>query len=212
MTSQQIEKIKSTLSKQDPVLKKIIDKIDYPIIEPTDNLFHDLMSLVIEQQIHYRSTKKSFQKMLDLASIQELTLDNFHLLEEHSFENARFSVKKFETLNEVIELFTEKTIDWNSLSNDEIRNQLKKIKGIGSKTIDAILIYSLQRDNIFIHDDYHIQKIIPQLYGMESDGKLTANIRELSKKWSPYKSHAFRYLLAWKDASSSKKLNVDANE
>ena len=75
---------------------------------------------------------------------------------------------------------------------------------IGGKTIDALLIYSLKRDDVFIYDDYHIQKVIPTLYGIEADKKLTSNIKELSKNWSPYSSHAFRYFLAWKEHSKKK--------
>ena len=47
--------------KGDPVLKKIIETIPEPNIESTNDVFFDLMSCVLEQQIHYRSTKRIFQ-------------------------------------------------------------------------------------------------------------------------------------------------------
>jgi DNA-3-methyladenine glycosylase II len=200
----EINAIKKHLSDADPVLAKIIAEVPYPSIELSGSVFHDLMSVVIEQQIHYRSTKKTFERLLNQVEISELTPDNFHLLEEIGFGNARLSENKFHTMNEVIELFTGKEINWDELSNDEIKDQLKQIKGIGPKTIDALLIYTFQRDDVFIHDDYHIQKIIPSLYGLDADKKLTAKIKELSKNWSPYASHAFRYLLAWKDQNKKK--------
>lgn len=62
----------------DSVLKNIINTIELPKIETTNNVFHDLMSCVIEQQIHYRSTKKIFQKMLDDSGIEVLTPSNFY--------------------------------------------------------------------------------------------------------------------------------------
>jgi len=47
--------------KGDPVLKKIIETIPAPNIKSTNDVFFDLMSCVLEQQIHYRSTKRMFQ-------------------------------------------------------------------------------------------------------------------------------------------------------
>jgi len=57
------------LKKVDPILKEVIATIPFPQIVSTKNVFHDLMSCVLEQQIHYRSTKKIFQKMLDKSNL-----------------------------------------------------------------------------------------------------------------------------------------------
>ena len=80
---------KQFLVKSDPILANIIAQIPEPVIESTNDIFHDLMSCVLEQQIHYRSTKKTFQKMLQLADIGRLTLDNFETFEEKSFTNTK---------------------------------------------------------------------------------------------------------------------------
>jgi DNA-3-methyladenine glycosylase II len=61
----------------DPILANIIAHIELPIINSTNDVFHDLMSCIIEQQIHYRSTKRIFSKALERANIEHLTLDNF---------------------------------------------------------------------------------------------------------------------------------------
>ncbi len=49
------------------------------------------MSYFIEQQIHYRSTKRQFQKMLDKAEINELSLNNFSHFEEKAFVDVKLS-------------------------------------------------------------------------------------------------------------------------
>ena len=60
-------------------------QVPKPQIESTQDVFHDLMSCILEQQIHYRSTKKVFQKMLQAADLQRLSLDNFeHFEKKHS--------------------------------------------------------------------------------------------------------------------------------
>ena len=70
-------KIKKHLSQSDDILQDIIHKIDLPKIESTQNVFHDLMSCIIEQQIHYRSTKKIFQKTMDVSNFETLERDGF---------------------------------------------------------------------------------------------------------------------------------------
>ena len=59
-----IKKAKSHLIAKDEILKDILASIELPEVESTKSVFHDLMSCIIEQQIHYRSSKKIFEKML----------------------------------------------------------------------------------------------------------------------------------------------------
>ena len=87
------------LSAKDNILKQVISEVEWPATTSTNNVFHDLMGCVIEQQIHYRSTKKTFAKLLMKASLQELTLDNFEQLEE-VLGDVKLSMRKYETLKE----------------------------------------------------------------------------------------------------------------
>ena len=69
--------IKTLLSNNDEVLKPIIQEVTLPTLASSKSVFHDLMSCVIEQQIHYRSSKNTFTKLLQVANIELLTLGNF---------------------------------------------------------------------------------------------------------------------------------------
>ena len=70
---------------EDNILQQITLSIPKPFIQSTNNVFHDLVSCVIEQQIHYRSSKKVFEKMLNNSKIKQLSKDNFHLFEQNYF-------------------------------------------------------------------------------------------------------------------------------
>ena len=189
---------KHFLAKSDPILANIVAQIPEPIIESTNDVFHDLMSCVLEQQIHYRSTKKTFQKMLQLADIERLTVDNFQVFEEKSFTNAKLSINKYETVLDVVEFWKKGEVGWKSLSDDEIIEKLSSIKGIGKWTIDMILLYTLQRPNVFPYDDFHLKEIMVKLYGLNPNVKLKAQMIEISSAWGEHKSLAVKYLLAWK--------------
>jgi DNA-3-methyladenine glycosylase II len=185
--------------KFDPVLGTIVQQIPEPKIISTGNVFHDLMSCVLEQQIHYRSTKKIFQKMLNTPSIDILSPDNFTLLEEKALKDAKLSIGKYETVLGILEFWEKQPLDWFSLDDQEVREQLAKIKGIGKWTVDMILMYTLQRPNVFPYDDFHLKQIMTSLYGLDPNVKLKAQMIEISEKWGDQKSLAVLYLLAWKN-------------
>ena len=189
---------KQFLAKSDPILTNIIAQIPEPVIESTNEVFHDLMSCVLEQQIHYRSTKKTFQKMLQSADIEKLTVNNFELFEEKSFVKTKLSINKYETVLGVLEFCKKENIDWKSLSDEEIIEKLSSIKGIGKWTIDMILLYTLQRPNVFPFDDFHLKEIMVKLYGLNPNVKLKAQIIEISNAWNGYKSLAVKYLFETK--------------
>jgi DNA-3-methyladenine glycosylase II len=190
--------IQTYLSNADAQLERIIATIPVPESITTNDVFNDLMSCILEQQIHYRSTKKIFQKMLTAANLERLTLDNFSQFEEKAFVNVKLATNKFETINAVLEFWETNKIDWNTLSDEEVIAKLSSIKGIGKWTIDMILLYTLQRHDVFPYDDFHLKEIMVKLYGLNPNVKLKAQMLDISNAWGEHKSLAVRYLLDWK--------------
>jgi DNA-3-methyladenine glycosylase II len=187
------------LTENDAILKSIISTIPEPQFRSTNNVFHDLMSCILEQQIHYRSTKKVFQKMLNTASLEILTPENFSQFEEKAFSNIKLSTEKYETLLRIIEFWNGNKINFHELKDEEIISTLSSIKGIGKWTIDMILLYTLQRPNVFPCDDFHLKEIMIKLYSLDPNVKLKAQMIDVSNAWEEHKSLAVKYLLAWKE-------------
>lgn len=190
---------KQHLINADEKLAHIISLIPEPSVESTGDVFFDLMSCILEQQIHYRSTKKIFAKMLQRAEIDRLTLQNFGIFEAKALWDAKLSLSKDETVLAVLDFFTENKLDWNALSDDAIRQQLSSIKGIGKWTIDMILLYTLGRPDVFPYDDFHLKQIMTRVYGLDPSSKLKAQMLEIASLWGNHRSLAVRYLLSWKE-------------
>ena len=191
--------VEKWVAQTDPVLERIMLQVPKPVIESTKDVFHDLMSCVLEQQIHYRSTKKIFQKMLNSANLERLNLENFHFFEEKSFGSIKLAMGKYETIVRIVEFWEINKIDWHLLSDEEIIATLSSIKGIGKWTIDMILLYTLERPNVFPYDDFHLKQIMVSLYGLDEKVKLKAQMLEISEKWGNQKSLAVLYLLSYKN-------------
>jgi DNA-3-methyladenine glycosylase II len=186
------------LSANDSILKSIISTIPEPQIQSTNDVFHDMLSCIIEQQIHYRSTKKIFTKALERADIERVTLDNFHKLEELALPQIKLSMGKYETLLAFVEYWKENQLDFQKLTDEEVIAQLSAIKGIGKWTIDMILLYTLQRPNVFPYDDFHLKNIMVKLYNLDEKSRLKAQMLDMASHWGEHKSLAVRYLLEFK--------------
>ncbi len=182
----------------DSILNSIIAQITLPVIESTKDVFHDLMSCIIEQQIHYRSSKRIFNRALERAGITHLNLDNFSEFERISLSNLKISMIKVEAINALIEYWSANTPDFNKLSDEEVIAELSKIKGIGKWTIDMILLYTLQRPNVFPYDDFRLKNVMVEVYSLDPKVKLKAQMLNIAEQWGNEKSKAVLYLLAWK--------------
>lgn len=191
-----IHEINSYLSEKDLVLEKIIESIDLPEIESTHNVFNDLLSCVIEQQIQYRSTKNIFRNLLHKADLKEVTIGTFEQFDRYALIDTKLSMKKQETIHELVDYFSQHSHDWSSLKDEHIEEILSSIKGTGDWTIKMILLYTLQRNDIFPYSDFHLKKIMTEKYAITS--KLKKNMVEIADQWKPYSSFATRYLLEFK--------------
>lgn len=191
--------IRTQLSQKDAVLTDIMAQIPWPEIESTHNVFNDLMSCLIEQQIHYRSSKKTFQKIMQTASLDQLRVQNFSQLEESGLQQVKLSMQKYKAILSALDFFKENEIAWADKTDKEVREILGQIKGVGSWTIDMILLYTLERENIFPADDYHLRLIMTKLYTLDPQARLKAQQKAVAEHWVPYKSFAVKYLLAYKD-------------
>lgn len=102
-------------------------------------------------------------------------------------------------MNKGLDFFIKNKLDWNTLSDDAIRQHLSSIKGIGNWTIDMILLYTLGRPDVFPYDDFHLKQIMTRVYGLDSSSKLKAQMLEIASLWGNHRSLAVKYLLSWKE-------------
>ena len=89
------------------------------------------------------------------------------------------------------------------MSNEELIKYLTQIKGVGQWTVEMILMFTLGREDVFAVDDLGIQQAVCKLYKIDASEKkvMKEKMLTISKKWSPYRTYACRYLWGWKDAT-----------
>ncbi|WP_445747294.1 DNA-3-methyladenine glycosylase family protein [Polaribacter sp.] len=182
----------------DPILEKIRQQLDVPHFISTNDVFHDMLSCIIEQQIHYRSSKRIFAKALERSGLERVTIETFDLFEKLGISQLKLSMSKYETLMAFTNFWRNNTLDFSTLTDEEVKAALSGIKGIGTWTIDMILLYTLQRPNVFPVDDFHLKQVMISLYKLHPTQKLKTNMLAIAAQWENQKSLATLYLLDWK--------------
>jgi DNA-3-methyladenine glycosylase II len=88
------------------------------------------MSCLIEQQIHYRSTKHIFEKALATAGITLLTPANFAHFEEVAMSSMKLSVNKLATINRFVSYWEEKQPNFFEQSDEAVKKALSSKRSL----------------------------------------------------------------------------------
>ena len=73
--------------------------------------------------------------------------------------------------------------------DEEIRDMLLSIKGVGPWTCDMFLMFSVGRDDIFAPKDLGLQSGIKLIYNLDTRPNEQEAL-EYSYKWAPYRTYA----------------------
>ena len=61
-----------------------------------------------------------------------------------------------------------------------------------------ILLFTLERHDIFPTGDYQLKKAMCEAYHLEENKSLEGKMEAIASKWSPYRGVACRYLWRWR--------------
>lgn len=199
--SKPYHEIAKILSEKDPVLKQVIDEVKGEIKpNPSIDIYLDLLNSIASQQLSIKVVEKIWQRFLDLFSDQYPHPKEVVALEISQLRAVGFSNSKSNYIQNVAEFSLKNNMSFeylNELSDDEIISYLTQIKGVGKWTVQMILMFPMDRPNVFPVDDYGIQSKMMKWYGIELEKKELRNkLIEISENWAPYKTLACKYL--WK--------------
>ena len=159
--------------------------------------FEGICALVIEQQISVAAANSIKNKIFNL--MQNITSKEFINLNEKLLRNAGLSRPKINYLKGIAENEVCKKFDFNKIqlmSDDEARDYLCGLKGIGEWTADCYLMACLGRQDIWPLADIGLQEGVKKLMNLKQRPDQNKMLH-LAKKWRPYRSVAANLL--WND-------------
>src|SRR6187401_1954678 len=178
------------LSRKDKELRKIIKQHGYPPMWTRPATFQSLILFILEQQVSLASAYAAFKKLKE--KVEYVTPAKILSLTNAELRSCYFSRQKIVYARELAKAVQSKQLRLNKFSNaheDEIRLELKKIKGIGDWTVDVYLMHALQRSDLFPLGDIALVnslKEIKQLHPHTTKG----NMLKIAEPWRPYRTVA----------------------
>jgi DNA-3-methyladenine glycosylase II len=182
------------LSERDEILGNLIAL--YPIERLTNhhNPFHTLARAVVGQQISVKAADSIWSRLEKY--LETMSSESFLRIEVEILRGCGLSRQKVEYLTAIASAFHGGTLTpdrWTEMSDEDVRRQLVKVRGIGTWTAEMFLIFHLHRPDIFPLGDLGLVNAIQRAYADERPLS-TEEIRQLAKRWQPYRTVATWYL------------------
>lgn len=188
-----------TYLKRDPILIREIENIDVVVKpEPNADVYHSLLSSIVAQQLSTKVVRIIWNRFVDLFQDRypdpRILIDMDHeLLRGVGLSNSKANyvrnVAEFSLNNEMSYEYLHK------MSDEEIIGYLTRIKGVGVWTVQMILMFPMDRPNVFPVDDLGIQNVMKKMYKLDLEKKeLRQRLHEIAEQWHPYRSLACKYI------------------
>lgn len=189
------EKEISYLKNKDEKLAEVIEKVGLIERETDPEIFSALVHHIVGQQISTKAQATIWERMKNsLGAVTPETILNVSIEEIRSFG---ISIRKVEYIKDFAEKVHTGEFDIEAaekMEDDELIKYLTALKGVGVWTAEMILLFCLQRPNVFSFDDLAIQRGLRMVYHHRKiDRKLFEKYR---RRFSPYCSVASLYLWA----------------
>ena len=185
--------------RRDPVLYEAISGLDIVIKPELDiDIYVSLLNSIVSQQLSIKVVRIIWRRFTDIfpggyPDANQLLLTDHRLLRRVGLSNSKANylknVAEFKLQNDM-------SFDYlQSMTDEEVIRYLTQIKGVGKWTVQMILMFPMDRPNVFPVDDLGIRNVMKDLYGLQMEEKeLRGKLMEIAENWHPYKSLASKYI------------------
>lgn len=185
----------SYLRQKDKRLCEVIDRVGHVERTVDTDLFSSVAHHIIGQQISTKAQATIWQRMQD--ALGEVNAETIVSAGVPRLQGLGMSFRKAEYITDFAEKVHTGAFDLDAvehMSDEDAIRELCSLKGIGVWTAEMILLFCMQRPDIFSFDDLAIQRGLRMVYHHRSiDRRLFEKYR---RRFHPYCSVASLYLWA----------------
>jgi len=185
---------------KDPVILAIVEAQAPLTSSRSEDLYYKLLGSIVSQQLSTKVAATIFRRFTELFPANypspQLLLD----APDELLRSAGLSFQKIGYVRNVAAFALQGNLEHstiNAMGDEDLIKHLTQIKGVGRWTVEMLLMFALERPDVFPVDDLGIQNAMKRHYGLEETGKpLRLKMMEISEIWRPYRTIASKYL--WK--------------
>jgi DNA-3-methyladenine glycosylase II len=179
-----------------PALGEIIDRVGAhrPIITPDP--FAALVNSVTHQQVSMIAAAAVYRRVRALCPRGRLSAKALRAVDFDTLRATGLSRQKTQYILNLAEAFGTRQLSaarLRAMTDEEVIAATTAIKGIGRWTAEMLLIFCLERPDVWPIDDLGLRKAVRAFVGA-ADFLPTDEIQALAEPWRPYRSYATWYL------------------
>ncbi|HEY1085796.1 MAG TPA: DNA-3-methyladenine glycosylase [Candidatus Saccharimonadales bacterium] len=186
------------LQENDPALARLIQQYPAPSFEKHTNYYHELVDSIISQQLSVKAARTIEGRFKDLFGGNFPSPEQILTKDAEELRAVGLSRPKANYIQDLARKILDGTIRFDtidSLSNDEIIEELTKVKGIGVWTVHMFLMFCMGRLDVLPTGDLGIKNGVGKLYGFQSvPTPEEVTIVASRNNWHPYESVASWYI------------------
>lgn len=186
-------------------MRALIRRCSRPRFERQGSAFFLLTKTIVYQQLSGHVAAVIFQRLLARCDgARRLTPAAVLAVPSTDLRAAGLSERKASYVRGLAAAFADGTIRPHRLAylaDDEIRELLGQVRGVGRWTADMFLIFGLARPDVLPVDDLGIRTASQGYFGLEERPD-ESTLRELAEPWRPFRSVASWYL--WRSLESAR--------
>jgi len=182
-----MEQVVEFLISKDETLKFILDTYGHPIIQKRQEGFASMCHIILEQQVSIESAKACYVKLENY--FKKITPENIFYSSDDELKSCGLSRQKIVYLKDLAFKVINNDINFESLATkteQQIREELVTIKGVGNWSIEVYLMFCLQSPDVVPLGDIAIKNTLKELYDCQTHEEM----QTLSDNWKPFRTFA----------------------
>lgn len=175
------------LISKDEKLKNILENFGNPIIQKREEGFASMCHIILEQQVSIESAKACYVKLENY--FKKITPENIYYSSDDELKSCGLSRQKIVYLKDLASKVLNNEINFESFatkSEQQIREELVTIKGVGNWSIEVYLMFCLQSPDVVPLGDIAIKNTLKELYDCQTHEEM----EKLSNNWKPFRTFA----------------------
>lgn len=193
-----MDKALAHLSASDPHLAFLIDKHPKPEFLPHTNYYHELVDSIISQQLSVKAARTIEGRFKDLFGGEFPSPEQILEKDVEELRAVGLSRPKARYIQDLALKIIEGEVQFDTLdllSNQEIIDELTKVKGIGVWTVHMFLMFCMGRLDVLPIGDLGIRNGVMKLYKLSTVPE-PSDVEAIAKNnnWHPYESVASWYI------------------
>jgi DNA-3-methyladenine glycosylase II len=197
------------LRKGDPVMASLIERYGDPdgVLarrgrRPGD-AYGALVRSIVGQQLSSKAARSIYERLIALFDGHTPTPRELLDMDPEEIRGVGLSRAKVAFLRDLAEHIEDGELDLEALPelpDDEVLEQLTRVKGLGPWTVDMFLMFHLGRPDVLPVGDQGIRRAVQIAYGLE-EVPTAEELERIAEPWRPHRTLACLYL--WRSLDST---------